>query len=161
VSTSTSDPLSADSPSCPLPRGPSSKLINKKCTRLVSQGVQTESLEGVPSTSGRRTRDVGVTYPSPDSNLSLKRPATVVSHRHHSVSPTARYSSSTRDRKKKSSHTERRPGKTGSLYEQLPEVTRRKEEEKRKREYQTNRLKAQLYKQKITNHVLGRKVSWQ
>ncbi|XP_055521992.1 centrosome-associated protein ALMS1-like [Leucoraja erinacea] len=47
------------------------------------------------------------------------------------------------------------------LYEQLPEVTRRKEEEKRRSESRSNRLRAQLYKQKITNRVLGRKVSWQ
>ncbi|XP_048454436.1 uncharacterized protein alms1 isoform X2 [Rhincodon typus] len=323
VSTSTSDALSADSPSAPLPRGPSSKLINKKCTRLVNQGVQTESLESDPSMTERQTRDVGVTYPSPDSNPTLHRPATVGSHRHHSACPTARCSSSARDRKKSTSHTERRPGKAGRtsagpawfipaaelkwssrkenvpgqclspppsqfdlspsssswreplrekhlqqqwasetvngwslkpaaknpsplirltlkealhmnrpdfishsrqrvrrlellteerkiqsilqsererlfnqpqergrrsrkgcaladaillkkkipkremfdrskrLYEQLPEVIRRREEEKRRAEYQTNRLKAQLYKQKITNHVLGRKVSWQ
>ncbi|XP_048399455.2 uncharacterized protein alms1 isoform X2 [Stegostoma tigrinum] len=323
VSTSMSDALSADSPSAPLSRGPSSKLINKKCTRLVNQGVQTESPEGDPSMTGRQTHDVGVTYPSPDSNPTLLRPATAGSHRHHSVCPTARCSSSARDRKKSSSHTERKPGKArrtsagpawfipaaelkwssrkenvpgqclspppsqfdlcpsssswreplrekqsqqqwatetvngwtlkpaaknpsplirltlkealhmnrpdfishsrqrvrrlellmeerkiqsilqsereklfnlpqergrrsrkGStladaillkkkipkremfdrskrLYEQLPEVIRRREEEKRRAEYQTNRMKAQLYKQKITNHVLGRKVSWQ
>ncbi|XP_069779487.1 uncharacterized protein [Narcine bancroftii] len=47
------------------------------------------------------------------------------------------------------------------LYEQLPEVTRRRDEEKRRAESQTNRLRAQLYKQKITNHILGKKVSWQ
>ncbi|XP_078264387.1 uncharacterized protein LOC144598289 [Rhinoraja longicauda] len=47
------------------------------------------------------------------------------------------------------------------LYEQLPEVTRQKEEAKRRSESRSNRLRAQLYKQKITNRVLGRKVSWQ
>ncbi|XP_008120249.1 centrosome-associated protein ALMS1 [Anolis carolinensis] len=47
------------------------------------------------------------------------------------------------------------------IYEQLPEVRRRREEEKRKSEYSTNRLKAQLYKTKITNRVLGRKVPWE
>ncbi|XP_039217691.1 Alstrom syndrome protein 1 [Crotalus tigris] len=47
------------------------------------------------------------------------------------------------------------------IYEQLPEVRKRREEEKRKSEYSTNRLKAQLYKTKITNRVLGRKVPWE
>ncbi|XP_013930471.1 PREDICTED: Alstrom syndrome protein 1 homolog [Thamnophis sirtalis] len=47
------------------------------------------------------------------------------------------------------------------IYEQLPEVRKRREEAKRKSEYSTNRLKAQLYKTKITNRVLGRKVPWE
>ncbi|XP_067324642.1 centrosome-associated protein ALMS1 isoform X2 [Anolis sagrei] len=47
------------------------------------------------------------------------------------------------------------------IYEQLPEVRKRREEEKRKSEYTTNRLKAQLYKTKITNRILGRKVPWE
>ncbi|KAM3831140.1 centrosome-associated protein ALMS1 [Vipera latastei] len=47
------------------------------------------------------------------------------------------------------------------IYDQLPEVRKRREEEKRKSEYSTNRLKAQLYKTKITNRVLGRKVPWE
>uniref|UniRef100_A0A8D0HDY0 ALMS motif domain-containing protein n=1 Tax=Sphenodon punctatus TaxID=8508 RepID=A0A8D0HDY0_SPHPU len=46
------------------------------------------------------------------------------------------------------------------IYEQLPEVRRKREEEKRKSEYTTNRLKAQLYKTKITNRILGRRVPW-
>ncbi|NXL83769.1 ALMS1 protein, partial [Alectura lathami] len=46
------------------------------------------------------------------------------------------------------------------IYEQLPEVQRKREEEKRKTEYNSYRLKAQLYKMKITNRVLGRKVPW-
>ncbi|XP_071609240.1 centrosome-associated protein ALMS1 isoform X3 [Heliangelus exortis] len=46
------------------------------------------------------------------------------------------------------------------IYEQLPEVQKKREEEKRKMEYNSYRLKAQLYKMKITNHVLGRKVPW-
>ncbi|XP_043400868.1 Alstrom syndrome protein 1 isoform X10 [Chelonia mydas] len=46
------------------------------------------------------------------------------------------------------------------IYEQLPEVQKRREEEKRKSEYTSYRLKAQLYKTKITNHILGRKVPW-
>ncbi|KAH0615727.1 hypothetical protein JD844_026086 [Phrynosoma platyrhinos] len=36
-----------------------------------------------------------------------------------------------------------------SIYEQLPEVRKKREEEKRKSEYSTNRLKAQLYKTRI------------
>ncbi|XP_063166823.1 centrosome-associated protein ALMS1 [Candoia aspera] len=47
------------------------------------------------------------------------------------------------------------------IYEQLPEVRKRREEEKRRSDYSTNRLKAQLYKTKITNRVLGRKVPWE
>uniref|UniRef100_A0A8D2LVD5 ALMS motif domain-containing protein n=1 Tax=Varanus komodoensis TaxID=61221 RepID=A0A8D2LVD5_VARKO len=47
------------------------------------------------------------------------------------------------------------------IYEQLPEVRKRREEEKRKSDYSTNRLKAQLYKMKITNRILGRKVPWE
>ncbi|XP_074760352.1 centrosome-associated protein ALMS1 isoform X2 [Athene noctua] len=46
------------------------------------------------------------------------------------------------------------------IYEQLPEVQKKREEEKRKMEYNSYRLKAQLYKMKITNRVLGRKVPW-
>ncbi|XP_010708867.1 Alstrom syndrome protein 1 isoform X1 [Meleagris gallopavo] len=46
------------------------------------------------------------------------------------------------------------------IYEQLPEVQKKREEEKRKSEYNSYRLKAQLYKMKITNRVLGRKVPW-
>ncbi|XP_037243985.1 Alstrom syndrome protein 1 isoform X5 [Falco rusticolus] len=46
------------------------------------------------------------------------------------------------------------------IYEQLPEVQKKREEEKRKMEYRSYRLKAQLYKTKITNRVLGRKVPW-
>ncbi|NXC38374.1 ALMS1 protein, partial [Penelope pileata] len=46
------------------------------------------------------------------------------------------------------------------IYEQLPEVQKKREEEKRKSEYNTYRLKAQQYKMKITNRVLGRKVPW-
>ncbi|XP_016160673.1 PREDICTED: Alstrom syndrome protein 1 [Ficedula albicollis] len=46
------------------------------------------------------------------------------------------------------------------IYEQLPEVRRRREEEQRRLEYSSYRLRAQLYKTKITNRVLGKKVSW-
>ncbi|XP_014791526.1 PREDICTED: Alstrom syndrome protein 1 isoform X2 [Calidris pugnax] len=46
------------------------------------------------------------------------------------------------------------------IYDQLPEVQKKREEEKRKMEYNSYRLKAQLYKTKITNRVLGRKVPW-
>ncbi|XP_036606036.1 Alstrom syndrome protein 1 [Trichosurus vulpecula] len=46
------------------------------------------------------------------------------------------------------------------IYEQLPEVRKKREEEQRKSAYTTYRYKAQLYKMKITNRVLGRKVPW-
>ncbi|KAM6076224.1 centrosome-associated protein ALMS1 isoform 3-T3 [Chlamydotis macqueenii] len=46
------------------------------------------------------------------------------------------------------------------IYEQLPEVQKKREEEKRKLEYNSYRLKARLYKTKITSRVLGRKVPW-
>ncbi|XP_068923454.1 centrosome-associated protein ALMS1 [Petaurus breviceps papuanus] len=46
------------------------------------------------------------------------------------------------------------------IYEQLPEVRKRREEEQRKSAYTAYRCKAQLYKMKITNRVLGRKVPW-
>ncbi|KAF4090231.1 hypothetical protein AMELA_G00049610 [Ameiurus melas] len=47
------------------------------------------------------------------------------------------------------------------IYAQLPEVQKRKEEERRKAEYHTYRLNAQLFNKKITNHVLGRRTPWQ
>ncbi|XP_063473540.1 centrosome-associated protein ALMS1 isoform X3 [Symphalangus syndactylus] len=46
------------------------------------------------------------------------------------------------------------------IYEQLPEVQKKREEEKRKSEYKSYRLRAQLYKKRVTNHLLGRKVPW-
>ncbi|XP_054977487.1 centrosome-associated protein ALMS1 [Sorex araneus] len=46
------------------------------------------------------------------------------------------------------------------MYEQLPEVQKKRDEEKRKSEYTSYRLRAQLYKKKVTNHLLGRKVPW-
>ncbi|XP_040849149.1 Alstrom syndrome protein 1 [Ochotona curzoniae] len=46
------------------------------------------------------------------------------------------------------------------MYEQLPEVQKKREEEKRRSEYKTYRLRAQLYKKKVTNQLLGRKVPW-
>ncbi|KAM7403652.1 hypothetical protein PAMA_004204 [Pampus argenteus] len=47
------------------------------------------------------------------------------------------------------------------IYDNLPEVQRKKEEERRKAEYQSYRLNAQLYNKRITNHVLGRRTAWQ
>ncbi|KAK3554422.1 hypothetical protein QTP70_023055 [Hemibagrus guttatus] len=47
------------------------------------------------------------------------------------------------------------------IYAQLPEVQKRKEEERRKAEYHTYRLNAQLFNKKITNRVLGRRAPWQ
>ncbi|CAN2388318.1 hypothetical protein PRIEUP_LOCUS16264 [Pristimantis euphronides] len=46
------------------------------------------------------------------------------------------------------------------IYEQLPEIRKRKEEEKRRSEYETYRLKAQMFRKKVTNCVLGRKTPW-
>lgn len=46
------------------------------------------------------------------------------------------------------------------MYEQLPEVRKKREEEQRRLDYNSYRLRAQLYKTKITNRVLGKKVSW-
>ncbi|XP_029088652.1 Alstrom syndrome protein 1 isoform X6 [Monodon monoceros] len=46
------------------------------------------------------------------------------------------------------------------IYEQLPEVQKKREEEKRRLEYKSYRLRAQLYKKKLTNQLLGRKVPW-
>ncbi|XP_042104023.1 centrosome-associated protein ALMS1 isoform X2 [Ovis aries] len=46
------------------------------------------------------------------------------------------------------------------IYEQLPEVQKKRDEEKRRSEYKSYRLRAQLYKKKVTNQLLGRKVPW-
>lgn len=46
------------------------------------------------------------------------------------------------------------------IYEQLPEIRKKREEEKRRLEYRSYRLRAQLYKKKVTNQLLGRKVPW-
>ncbi|XP_055473610.1 centrosome-associated protein ALMS1 [Psammomys obesus] len=50
--------------------------------------------------------------------------------------------------------------RTKRIYEQLPEVKKKREEEKRKSDYKSYRLRAQLYKMRITNQLLGRKVPW-
>ncbi|XP_041827703.1 platelet binding protein GspB isoform X2 [Melanotaenia boesemani] len=47
------------------------------------------------------------------------------------------------------------------IYENLPEVRRRREEERRKADYQSYRLNAELYSKTITNRVLGRRTAWQ
>ncbi|KAM4807604.1 centrosome-associated protein ALMS1 [Rhinophrynus dorsalis] len=46
------------------------------------------------------------------------------------------------------------------IYEQLPEIKKKREDEKRRSEYESYRLKAQLFRKKVTNHVLGRKTPW-
>ncbi|XP_051784493.1 uncharacterized protein alms1 [Erpetoichthys calabaricus] len=46
-------------------------------------------------------------------------------------------------------------------YSQLPEVRKRQEEERRQAEYRCNRKKAEQYKRKITNRILGRKAPWE
>ncbi|XP_016400898.1 uncharacterized protein LOC107733682 isoform X1 [Sinocyclocheilus rhinocerous] len=46
-------------------------------------------------------------------------------------------------------------------YVQLPEVQRRREEERRQAEYRSYRLNAQLFNKKVTNRVLGRRAPWQ
>ncbi|XP_004398753.1 PREDICTED: Alstrom syndrome protein 1 [Odobenus rosmarus divergens] len=46
------------------------------------------------------------------------------------------------------------------IYEQLPEVQRKRDEEKKRLEYKSYRLRAQLFKKKVTNQLLGRKVPW-
>ncbi|XP_050982419.1 centrosome-associated protein ALMS1 [Labeo rohita] len=46
-------------------------------------------------------------------------------------------------------------------YAQLPEVQKRREEERRQAEYRSYRLNAQLFNKKVTNRVLGRRAPWQ
>ncbi|KAM3594041.1 uncharacterized protein V6R79_001041 [Siganus canaliculatus] len=43
------------------------------------------------------------------------------------------------------------------IYENLPEVQRRREEERRRAEYRSYRLNARLYNKKVTSRVLGRR----
>ncbi|AWP16043.1 putative Alstrom syndrome protein 1 [Scophthalmus maximus] len=47
------------------------------------------------------------------------------------------------------------------IYENLPEVKRRREEDRRRAEYRSYRLNAQIYNKRITNRVLGRRPAWQ
>ncbi|XP_034381173.1 uncharacterized protein alms1 isoform X2 [Cyclopterus lumpus] len=48
------------------------------------------------------------------------------------------------------------------IYESLPEVQRRREEERRQTEYRSYRLNAQLFNKRITSRVLGRRrAAWQ
>ncbi|KAM9708939.1 uncharacterized protein ACNS7B_001072 isoform 2-T2 [Menidia menidia] len=47
------------------------------------------------------------------------------------------------------------------IYESLPEVQRKKAQERRKAEYRSYRLNAQLYNQRVRNRVLGRRSAWE
>ncbi|XP_060781726.1 centrosome-associated protein ALMS1 isoform X2 [Neoarius graeffei] len=66
-------------------------------------------------------------------------------------------------RSKRRAHSWRidRTERFSRIYAKLPEVQKRKEEERRKAEYRTYRLNAQLFNKKITNRVLGRRAPWQ
>ncbi|XP_069567843.1 mucin-19 [Brachyistius frenatus] len=46
------------------------------------------------------------------------------------------------------------------IYENLPEVKRRREEERRRAEYRSYRLNARLFNKRITDRVLGRRSAW-
>ncbi|XP_070539643.1 uncharacterized protein [Ptychodera flava] len=45
---------------------------------------------------------------------------------------------------------------TEKIYKKLPEVVRKKEEQKKQQAHKTNRLRAQIYKQKILNQIKGK-----
>ncbi|XP_056868006.1 mucin-19 isoform X2 [Takifugu flavidus] len=47
------------------------------------------------------------------------------------------------------------------IYNNLPEVRKRREEQRRRAQYDTYRLNARLYNKRITSHVLGRRTAWQ
>ncbi|XP_073690233.1 uncharacterized protein alms1 isoform X2 [Garra rufa] len=61
------------------------------------------------------------------------------------------------------SHSQRidRTDRLRRKYAQLPEVQKRREEERRQAEYRSYRLNAQLFNKKVTNHVLGKRAPWQ
>ncbi|XP_043111543.1 uncharacterized protein alms1 isoform X2 [Puntigrus tetrazona] len=61
------------------------------------------------------------------------------------------------------SHSQRivRTDRLKRKYAQLPEVQRRREEERRQAEHRSYRLNAQLFNKKVTNRVLGRRAPWQ
>uniref|UniRef100_A0A9J7YH47 ALMS motif domain-containing protein n=1 Tax=Cyprinus carpio carpio TaxID=630221 RepID=A0A9J7YH47_CYPCA len=61
------------------------------------------------------------------------------------------------------SHSQRidRTDRLRRKYAQLPEVQRRREEERRQAEYRSYRHNAQLFNKKVTNRVLGRRAPWQ
>ncbi|XP_016329364.1 uncharacterized protein alms1 isoform X2 [Sinocyclocheilus anshuiensis] len=61
------------------------------------------------------------------------------------------------------SHSQRidRTDRLRRKYAQLPEVQKRREEERRRAEYHSYRLNAQLFNKKVSNHVLGRRAPWQ
>ncbi|XP_056282933.1 nascent polypeptide-associated complex subunit alpha, muscle-specific form isoform X2 [Pseudoliparis swirei] len=69
--------VAADSttpPGLPPPRGPSRTLAAKKAVKRVSRGIQAGGVELVGNGTRRRTRDVGTTFPSPQtSSSSLER----------------------------------------------------------------------------------------
>ncbi|XP_052469421.1 centrosome-associated protein ALMS1 isoform X1 [Carassius gibelio] len=61
------------------------------------------------------------------------------------------------------SHSQRidRTDRLRRKYTQLPEVQKRREEERRRGEYHSYRLNAQLFNKKVTSRVLGKRAPWQ
>ncbi|KAJ8335741.1 hypothetical protein SKAU_G00390830 [Synaphobranchus kaupii] len=104
-------------------------------------------------------------FNQPGRNRQLSQPADFALHRKRVVPRKEMFKRSKQlsnhEKKELRSETVASQRKAKRIYSQLPEVQQRMEEERRKAEYCSYRLKAQLYKKKITNHVLGRKTPWQ
>ncbi|XP_067241909.1 serine-rich adhesin for platelets isoform X1 [Chanodichthys erythropterus] len=104
-----------------------------------------------------REREELFNCPGPSHSL---RPAPVPRKR---VVPRREMVQRSKDWVERKSHSQRidRTDRLMRKYAQLPEVQKRKEEERRRAEYRSYRLNAQLFNKKVTNRVLGKRAPWQ